>query len=327
MKIFITGATGFIGNKVLNQLCLGSEHELICLVRKHSEASECLKNLGANLIIGDVTNKESILKGMKGCDWVIHVAGLYSFWESNTDRYKQVNIDGTRNVMECALETNISKIVHVSSAAVYGKPGDSPFTEKSKIGPVRFSKYAQTKYEGDQIVWELHEKKGLPVVVIYPAAVLGAGDPKASGRYVSDLVHKRLPATVFDKATLTWVHVNDVAEAIIKALEKPDNIGEKYFIGKHIMLLSDFNKMVSEISGAHLPVMHMPDFLSMAGAYFFTGISKLIKIQPPWGMSVDQMRMMKEGFVVDGSKAEKELELTYTPVSDAIEEEIAAHHN
>ena len=92
---------------------------------------------------------------MSGCDWVIHLAGLYTFWKPYNNLYRKINVEGTRNVMECALETRISKIVHVSTVVTFGKPPDNPYTENSEAGPVRFSRYSRTKYEGDEIVWEL----------------------------------------------------------------------------------------------------------------------------------------------------------------------------
>ncbi len=319
MKIFITGATGFIGTQVLN-LLTNTKHELFCLVRKSSQKRDKLKSMGVNVIEGDITDKASVLRGMKGCDWVLHIAALYSFWEPDNSRYKAINVDGTRNVMECALETNVSKVVHVSTVVTYGKPAVDFITEECQGSPVQLSRYAQTKFEADQIVWDLYKNKGLPVVVVYPCAVIGAGDPKASGQYVSGLVKKSLPATVFKNSTMTWVHVKDVAQAIIRAAEKPDNIGEKYLIGKHQIPLKEFNKMISEISGVSLPFMHMPDFLAMSGAYMLTGLSTLTKLPPPWGMSVNQMKTMKEGFKVDGVKAEKELGITYTPIDVALKE-------
>lgn len=326
MKIFITGATGFIGKQVLEQL-KNTKHELFCLVRKTSPSIERLRSSGVIVIEGDVRDKASILQGMKGCDWVINLANIYTFWEPDKSVYKTTNVDGTRNVMECALETKVSKVVHISSVVTYGKPAEVPFKEDSTPGPERYSVYAKTKFEGDQVAWDLYKNKGLPLVVIYPGGVLGAGDPKASGAYVSGLVKKTLPATVFKDSILTWVHVKDVAEGIIKAAEKPNNIGERYFIGKHQISLKDFNKMISEISGVSTPFISMPDFLALSSAYMLTGISNLIKNPPIWGMSVNQMKTMKEGFRVDGSKAERELGISYTPIKKALEEQIAALRN
>jgi dihydroflavonol-4-reductase len=326
MRIFITGATGFIGKQVLEKL-IKTEHELFCLVRKTNSSIESLRSSGVNVIVGDVRDKPSILKGMKGCDWVINLANIYTFWEPEKSLYTTTNVDGTRNVMECALETMVSKVVHISSVVTYGKPAEVPFKEDSTPGPEKYSVYAQTKFEGDQIAWDLYKNKGLPLVVVYPGAVLGAGDPKSSGEYVSGLVKKTLPATVFKDSILTWVHVRDVAEGIIKAVEKPDNIGERYFIAKHQISLKDFNKMISEVSGVPSPLISMPDFMALSGAYMMTGISNLIKKKPIWGMSVNQMKTMKEGFRADGSKAEKELGITYTPIKTALEEQIAALKN
>lgn len=323
MKIFITGATGFIGSHLIDRLAQ-TEHELYCLVRTTSQAREKLQASKLHVIEGDIMDKESILQAMDGCDWVLHLAGLYSFWERNNKLYREINVTGIRNVMECALETKVSKVVHVSTAVVYGLPSHVPFTEDDEVGSVRFSEYARTKYEGEQIVWDLHKNNGLPVVVVYPLAVLGAGDPKATGQYISDFVRRRLPSTVFNNSTHTYVHVNDVADAIIRAAEKPDNIGEKYLIGKHQFTLTEYNTMISELSGVSIPKMHMPDFLAISNAYMLTAISRLTGKQPPWGMSVDQVKTIKNGFIADGSKAERELGLTYTPISEAIEEEVAA---
>ena len=323
MNVFITGATGFIGTHVVKRLAK-TEHKLVCLARPTSDVSE-LEKQGVTIIRGDVTDKDSLLKGMRGCKWVINLANLYSFWEPDKQIFSDINIAGTRNVMECALETGVAKVVHISTAGIYGKPKDSPFTEESPVGPVRFSEYFRTKYEGDLIAWELHEKKGLPLLMIYPTAVLGPGDPKATGRYIQDLIHRRLPARVFEDSILTFVHVRDVAEAIVRALEKENNIGEKYLVGKHQLPWREINQMVSEISGVALPKMRLPDFMVVLNAKLLTFIANLIKKPPMWAMAIDQMRTMKEGFVIDGSKAERELGISYTPVRAALEEAIASY--
>jgi dihydroflavonol-4-reductase len=322
MKLFITGATGFIGAHLIKRLAR-TEHQLFCLVRKTSKV-DFLKGLGASLVIGDVTDKGSMLEGMRGCEGVINLANLYSFWEPDKQVFTEVNIKGTRNMMECALETGISKMVHVSTAGIYGKPKDCPFTEESEVGPVRFSEYFRTKYEGDLIAWELYEKERLPLVMIYPVAVLGPGDPKATGRYLRDLLQRKLPARVVEDSILTFVHVKDVAEAIVRALEKEDNIGQKYLVGKSQLSFREINQMVSEISGVSLPKLHLPNALTMFNAVILTFLANIIKKPPLWGMSVDQIRTMREGFRIDGSKAERELGITYTPIRVALEEAIAS---
>ncbi len=322
MKIFITGATGFIGSHLVRRL-KQTGHQLFCLVRKNSDV-RLLEKLGVTLVIGDVTDKSSVLAGMKGCDWVMNLANVYSFWEPDQRIYTRVNVEGTRNVMECALETGISKVVHTSSVVVYGKPQDIPFAEESPVGPVRFSEYARTKYSGDLIAWEFFEKKKSPLVMIYPAGVLGAGDPKATGKYIQNLIHRHLPATVFDDSIFTFVHVKDVAEAIIRAAEKENNIGQKYIVGKYHLTFGEINRMVSEISGVPLPKFKLPDFMATFNAHLLTQVANLIKKPPLWGMAIDQIRVMKEGVRADGTKAERELGITYTPIRVALEEAIAS---
>jgi len=323
VRVFVTGGSGFVGKSTVSRLVEGG-HEVRCLVRRTSRTSE-LEELGCELAYGDVTDKASVLDGMRGCEWVVHLANVYSFWEPDKSTYRKVNVEGTRNVMEAALEAGVSKVVHVSTLVVWGRPTQIPFDEETPIGPVRFTEYARSKYAGDKIVWEFHRERGLPVVVIYPGTVLGAGDPKSTGQYVRDLIERRVPGRIFEDTAWTFVHVKDVAEATVRALEREGNLGEKYLIGKHTLTMGELTRMVCEISGAPLPRRRLPGPVVMAGAMLATKVADLTGRPPFSGMSTDTMRNIKEGGVFDGSKAERELGLAYTPIREAIEEEVATH--
>lgn len=323
MRVFVTGGSGFVGKPTVGRLVEGG-HQVRCLVRRTSPTSE-LEELGCGLAYGDVTDKGSIFEGMRDCEWVVHLANVYTFWEPDKGTYRRVNVEGTRNVMEAALEAGVSKVTHVSTLVVWGNTPDSPFDEKSPMGTERFTEYAQSKHEGDEVVWELYRQKGLPVVVLYPGAVLGAEDPKATGQYVKDLIERRVPARIFEDSAFTFVHIGDVAEAIVRALKKEGNLGEKYLIGKHALTMGEFTRMVGEISGVPLPKRRLPGPVIMAGAALMTKAADLSGRPPLSGMSTDQMRNIREGAVFDGSKSERELGLTYTPISEAIEGEVASH--
>ncbi len=323
MKVFVTGTTGFIGSHTAERLAQAG-HELACLVRSTSDTGR-LKKLGVTLIFGDLADRASLLEGMKGSDWIVNIAAAYSFWLPRRRTYADVNVGATRNVMECALETGVSKVVHVSTMAIYGKPADRPFKEDSDPGPVRFSEYARTKYEGDLIAWDLHKTKGLPLVMVYPGAVLGPGDPKATGEYIQNLINGRMPATVCNGAFFPFVHVRDVAEVIVRAAEKEGNIGEKYLAVGQNLTFGEINQMISEISGVALPKLRMPDSLAMANAAILTLVADIVKRPPLWGMALDQIRTMKEGAEGDGSKAERELGIVYTPIRVAAEEAVASY--
>jgi dihydroflavonol-4-reductase len=318
MRVFVTGATGFVGSHLIRKLA-SSKHDLCCLVRETSVTAQ-LEELGTSLVRGDVTRKGTLARGMAGCDCVIHLANVYSLWESDTSVYSRVNIDGTRNVTEAALDLGVPKVIHVSTVLVYGKPDQSPFSEETPPGPVQFSEYARTKAEGDRIAWQLHETRGLPLVVLYPCGILGPGDEKVTGQVIRNLVSGKMPATVLDKSVFTYVHVRDVAEGIVKAMEREGNTGEKYFLGNLQLSMREFYEIVCECSGARLPRFKMPDPLAMPTARLLTLVANIVKRPPLWGMSTDAIRMTLAGHRVDGTKAERELGITYTPLRQALEE-------
>ena len=317
MKVFVTGATGFIGKNTVKCL-IESGHECICLVRSTSK-KDALEKIGCQFVNGDITDRESLTKGLQGCEAVINLANLYSYWEPDVSLYEKINIDGTRNVMESALASGMKKVVHVSSLVTWGRTSDVPFNEESPIGE-HTSEYARTKYEGDKVAWELYETKGLPLVMIYPCAVLGADDPKITGDTVRLLIERKMPIRGMESAVTTWVHVKDVAESIVRALEKVGNIGEGYIIGKEQFSMGQFNKAVSEISGVPLPFLSIPNTMVKFNAFFLTSLANLTKRPPVWGLSTDLVRNLLTGFRADGSKSERELVISYTPVYKAIEE-------
>jgi dihydroflavonol-4-reductase len=323
VRVFVTGGTGFVGKPTVGRLIEGG-HEVRCLLRGTSRAGE-LERLGCETVYGDVTDKASVLEGMAGCEWVVNLANLYSFWEPDKGLYRRVNVEGTRNVMEAALEASVYKVVHVSSFVVWGKASRRPFDEETPFGPERFTEYARSKYEGDEVVWELHRPRGLPVVVLYPGIVLGAGDPKASGRYIRDLIEGRIPGKVFEDSAFTYVHVNDVAESIARTLEKEGNVGEKYLIGNQTFTQGEYTRMVCEISGTPPPNRSIPAAAVMAMATVLTKEADLSGRPPLLGMSTDQMRNLRGGGAFEGGKSVRELGLSYTPIGVAIEEEVASH--
>jgi dihydroflavonol-4-reductase len=318
VKLFLTGGTGFIGQRLCRRLA-STPHRLRCLVRDPERARALLP--GVKLVRGDVTDPQSVKQGLAGCEGVIHLANIYSFWERDPSRYRAVNIEGTRNVLEAALAAGVSRVVHLSSAVIFGRPAQVPFTEGSPPGPERFSEYARSKYEGDRIAWALRER-GLPLVVLYPCGVLGGGDPKGSGQYIANLVRRRLPAAVLPDAVLTWVHVADVAEAIALAVDKPGIEGQGYIIGKEQLSLGQFNQLVRELSGTPLPRLNLPDAAVMPLARLLTGLARLTGKPPLWGLAVDQVRTAQKGFRAEGRRAEDELGLVYTPIREAIAEAV-----
>jgi dihydroflavonol-4-reductase len=317
MKAFVTGATGFIGRHFVREL-RKSGHEVLCLVRPTSDV-RTLQGADVDLVPGDVADKDSLLSGMNGCHYVVNLANLYEFWVPNPRSYQEVNVIGTRNVMEAALEIGIPKIVHVSTVAAFGN-ANWPVNEASEPGPHCFSEYARSKRRGDAVVWALYEEERLPVVMVYPGAVIGPDDPKAAGRYLRNVVLGKLPAQVLTRSFFPFVSVVDVAEGILRALEKDGNIGERYVLAAENLTFGEVNRMLAEIAGVRLPRLTLPDSMTTALAFACTWLADLTGKAPVLDMSVDQMRLMRHGMQADGSKAERDLGLSYIPVRTVLEE-------
>ena len=245
MRILISGATGFIGSHLIRRLA-GTPHELRCLVRDpEGRAARTLACRGAELVAGDVTDPDSVRRAVDGCVAVVHLAYIYSFWERDPRVFDAVNVEGTAHVMEAALAAGVSKVVHLSTVEALE---DAP----------RDNRYARSKYAGEQRAWAAAQR-GLPLVVLSPGAVLGRGDRKPTGRYIRDLARRRLPFALCTRTVLTMVHVRDVVEAIVGALERPDAVGKRYIVGVHQVSIAELNRMVSEIAGVPVPGWRLPN--------------------------------------------------------------------
>jgi dihydroflavonol-4-reductase len=321
MKVFITGGTGFIGKYVVRRL-IEAGHQVRCLVRNDNRLNG-LSAFDFERVPGDVSSLPALRTGMAGCDWVIHLAGQYAMWSLDPGSFTRVNVEGTRNVMQAALDCGASKVIHMSTVAVYGKPTDCPFTEDSRPGLELFSRYGQSKADGERIAWNDFRERGLPLVVLYPGIVLGAGDDRASGQYLRLILFRRTPSTIFHDSRSIYVHVRDVADAVLRAALMPGNLGEKYLIGKEAFTGRQLADLVHDVSGVPLPPLRLPDPIVQAASHLFTGVSTITRRPPLWTLSIDASRTLKNGFIFDGSKAVRDLGLRYTPVKKAMEEAVA----
>jgi dihydroflavonol-4-reductase len=326
VKVFVTGATGFIGGHLVKRLA-ETGHETVCLVRDPDRADR-IKASGATLVKGDVTNKKSVLEGMKGCDWVMNLANIYAFWIPNKRAFTDINVEGTRNVMECAVENSVSKVVHLSTYGIWSNCKEMPFNEKTPTNAGQLSdscEYVRTKYAGDLLAWKLYHENSLPLVMIHPGNVLGQGDNKPTGQFISDMVNRKMPVSAFNGTVFTFVHVRDVVEAILRAAEKEGNLGENYIVASEQMSVQDVMGMASDISGVPAPRLIVPGPLARLAAVLLTALAGITKKPPMMGMSVDQVNSMAASMRADGSKAQRELGITYTPIRTALEEAIPSY--
>ncbi len=322
MKIFLTGATGFIGTHLARDLA-SRGHGLVCLVRRSSSIRE-LENIGAELVLGDVQDSRSLLPGMSGCDALVHLAAATSFWEPDRETYSRVNTEGTRKVMECALEAHIPRVVHMSTLHVYGKPARRPFTEESMVGPVRFSEYARTKYEAERIAWGLHVMKGLPLVVCCPAVVLGARSSGSGTSFVGRLLDTVRVHRAFLNSVHTFVHVRDVVEAVSQILSRPVPSGQRYFIAGECISIRRLAAMVEASSDTRLSRGSMSGSTVRIMGTAFAAMAGILGRPPFRGLSRDYLDTLREGVSADGGKAARELGIAYTPIAQAVSDEVGS---
>jgi dihydroflavonol-4-reductase len=321
MKVFITGATGFIGGHLARQLAQAG-HELYCLARKTSDR-QALQELGVHLVEGTVNDLTALQEGMKGCQAVVHLANVYSFWEPDMCILHRANVDGTRAVIQAAAAAEVKRMVYVSTAAVYGVPQEQPFNEGTPHAPHLITTYARTKRQAEEIVHQVAAKHGMELVVLQPGAVIGAGDTRATGQYLQELLEGRLPLMSFHKTQMNFIHVLDVCDAVQHSLERPELAGQTFLLGGTQMTMWQYLEMISEISGAHLPYIRFPVIVPTILGWVLTPLAHVTGRPPIWGLSNDQVRMLRDGFWFDGSKAERVLDIHYRPVRQAVAEAVS----
>ncbi len=318
-NILVLGASGFIGTSVVQELTK-RDYKIHCFVRGTSNLSY-LKTINSELEFhfGDVLDKETLIEPIKKCGLIINCTGLNSFWESNNKRYRDINIRGTKNIMYTAAEVKVEKIIHISTIMAYGFPDEIPFNEKSKPGP-HMSHYARTKYLGDSYAWQLYKEKNLPLVCVYLAAVLGSGDLKDIMK-IGMFLGNKVKIMLNSDNQFTYVYNKDAAEAIVKAMEKENNIGEKYLIGNQRLTTREYLELISNISGIPVPKKTIGKNITLFLAILNSLVSKITK-KPPL-LPADLMRTQFRGSLLfDSAKSENELDMSYTSIAVALEEEI-----
>lgn len=316
LTVLLTGATGFIGSHVARRL-LERGHSVICLVRSAAKAS-MLRSHGARLVEGTIEDPLMVREAMQGCDTVVHAAALYALWHPDPDAYRRVNVEGTATVVRAAAEARVRRLLLMSTALVYGRALTRPFREESPPGPRSPSLYVQSKWQGELEAVRLSRRMDLPLVVLYPGAVLGPGDPHPTGSYIIAFLERRLPARVFLNTTNTYVDVCDVAEAVCLALESTSP-SPRYLVGTHCVTYRQLNRLLTELSGVPEPPLILPSpVVRMAARLIGRGIESL-GLDPGWALSPDGISIVSAGTCFDGSRAVRELGLNYTPLRDTLQ--------
>ncbi len=256
MKVLVTGGTGFIGSSIVRAL-LRAGHDVRALVREGSDTRN-LAGLNIERVTGDITDPNSLSAAMSGCTHVFHAAALYSFWVTLPGLIERVNVGGTRNVLQAALDAGMERVVYTSSVAALAVPSrDRPVDEATPVDPSAIiGAYKRSKYAAEQVALE-YAAKGLPVVIVNPSFPVGPRDikPTPTGQTILDFINHRLPAYV--DTGMNVVDVEDVAQGHLLAAEK-GRIGERYILGGRNMPMREFLGILEKITGIPAPRVRLP---------------------------------------------------------------------
>lgn len=306
MKYFVTGATGFVGG-VLAKKLRAAGHEVNASVRSPEKARE-LQALGVKLFKGDVTDKESMREAMTGVDGVYHVAGWYKVGAKDKRGGVQVNINGTRNVLELMQELKIPKGVYTSTLAVNSDTKGKLVDETYHFTGQHLSEYDRTKAAAHDIAKEFISN-GLPLVIVQPGLIYGPGDTSSVRTSLINFLRGQLPMLPYE-TTLCWAHVDDIVDGHILAMEK-GKIGESYHICGEPYKLYDAYQLAGKVSGKRAPLGVSP--------YLMKAMSVLVKpldaILPESYTSEGLRIIAGVTYIGDNSKAKRELGFAPRPVS------------
>jgi len=314
MRLFLTGATGFVGSHVAT-LAAEQGAELRLLTRKTSNLAHLPKN--AELVVGDLRAPEGFAAALQGCDALIHVAADYRLWVPDpADMYK-ANVEGTRELLRLARESGVPRVVYTSSVATMGfkKDGtivdeDTPVSEADMIGH-----YKRSKWMAEQVAIEA-ARGGQHVMVLNPTTPIGAMDakPTPTGRIVVDFLNKNFPAYV--DTGLNLVDVREIARMHLAVLEV-GTPGERYILGGENLTLKQILDRLAAISGLPSPKHKVPHAVAMAYAFFEETLTGKLRGKEPRA-TVEAVRMGKKKMFASSSKAEQELGFKVLPVEDAL---------
>jgi len=254
MKAFVTGGTGFIGQHVVQKL-LARGYDVVGLARSDSSAA-ALRAAGAEVARGSITDKASMRAGMEGADVVFHVAGWYEVGSNDWMEAERINVGGTRNVLRLAQDLEIPKIVHVSTVAVFGDTKGELVDENYRYNGPFLTEYDRTKWLAHYKVAEPLIEEGVPIIIAMPGVVYGPGDHSQVG-HLMERHYRGMPVLPGPETTLTYAHVEDVAEGIVLAAEKGE-VGEAYIIAGPAVPLGEMVDFWSYLTGKPLPAIRIP---------------------------------------------------------------------
>lgn len=319
MKTLVTGSTGFLGSAIVRELQKDGRAVRV-LTRQGAETGN-IDDLDVDVVHGDLRDPASLKLALEGCHVLYHAAAFYSFWDKDKRLIYDINVEGTRNILQAAMQANVEKVVYTSTVGCIGLRNDGqPADEKTPLDPATLSNdYKRSKFEAENVAREFHAQ-GLPVVIVNPTAPIGPRDikPTPTGKIIVDFLNRNMPAYL--DTGLNLIHVSDCARGHLLA-EAKGQPGERYILGNRNMSLKEILHALEAITGLKAPRVQMPYWVALAAGYVCEWVSDHVTGSPP-AVPLGGVRMAKYHMYFDPSKAVRELGLPQTPVENALAEAV-----
>jgi dihydroflavonol-4-reductase len=312
-KTLVTGGTGFLGSHVVRALAKRGD-DLRLLVRK-SSVLEHLSGIDFDRVTGDVGDRRSVRRAMKDAHRVFHVAGVTSMRPQDRERVFEINVGGTRNVLEEALRADVERVVFTSSVAAIGpakRERTADERQQFTAGGLGIA-YINSKHEAEMEAWRI-AAHGLQVVAVNPSFVLGPDDPYGtSNTLVRRFLLRRLP--IYVDGGLNIVDVRDVAAGHLLADEKGE-AGERYILGGRNFTLARLFADLARISGVEPPALRVPAPVALLG------IEVAARTRLPAPVSPDELRSGLQWWTYRTTKAKRELGFAPRPHEETLEDTV-----
>jgi dihydroflavonol-4-reductase len=315
MKVFLTGATGFVGSHVARAYAAEGA-ELRLLTRATSKLA-AIEGIASDIVVGDLRAPEQLRIALRGCDALVHVAADYRLWVRDPKEMYAANVDGTRELLRIAREEGVAKVVYTSSVATMGFKADGTIVDEAS--PVSLADmigvYKRSKFLAEQEAIAA-ARAGQHVMILNPTTPIGPGDakPTPTGRIVVDFLNRKFPAYV--DTGLNLVDVREVARMHVAALDL-GTPGERYILGGENLTLKQILDRMSAITGLPSPKVKVPHAVAMAFAFFDETITGRLRGEEPRA-TVEAVRMGKKYMFASSAKAERELGFKTVPIYHAL---------
>lgn len=310
MATFLTGASGFIGGAILDRL-LGEGERVIPLVRREAVARQ-LAARGAHPVVGDLLRPATYTEALRGSDCVIHAAGLNVFCLADPRPLYEVNVDGTRALLQGAGDAGVKRVVYTSSAATIGEASGHIAVEETAHRGTFLSHYERAKYEAEQVALDC-ARHGLPVVILNPSSVQGPGRLHGSARIFLDYVNGRLPFICGE--WLSFCYLDDCVDAHLNA-RRLGRVGERYLLAGASVGMQELLRTLEEVTGLHRRVWQVGPTPALALGWAMEWGNRLGGRRPKFCREL--IRTVLHGGRYDSSKAERELQISFTPFREMV---------